>query len=66
MKIYKLSDGHGTVGYYTRRELAIKAAEEEYNFDKEVLSEPVAESFQAHWDENCHLGEVDVETEEDE
>ena len=65
MKIYILSDHSGLIGYYATKEVAIKAAEAEYNFDKEVLSEPSL-SFQDYWDKECHLEVVDVEMEDEE
>lgn len=63
MKIYILSDHSGLMGYYPTREAAIKAAENAFNFDKELDFECDDKTFQDYWDEWCDLEEVDVETE---
>ena len=66
MKIYILSDRHGLLGYYATKELAIKEAENAFNFDKELDFECEDQTFQDYWDEWCDLEEVDLEMEDEE
>ena len=59
MKTYILSDDTGLIGCYLTKEAAREAAENSYKSDLHFMPEFANETFQAYWEDECHLEEVE-------